>query len=62
MQTSLEMPGFTVRSAAKHLGKSRDWLYKEARANRIRMERDACNQMVIPYGELYSAKRRQDEK
>lgn len=62
MHTFLRMPGFTVRSAAMHLGVNRDWVYKLIREKRIRAELDACNQLVIPYGELYSALREQDEK
>lgn len=60
MTTLLEQPGFSVRTAAKYLGVSRATLYRWLDEGRISGELDACGQLVIPYGELYSAIKEQE--
>ena len=62
MTTLLEQPGFSVRSAAKYLGVSRATLYRWLDEGRISAELDTCGQLVIPYGELYSAIKELEER
>ncbi len=61
MTTLLELPGFTLREAAKHLGIHEKTIYRWVHEGRLQAEIDNCNQYRIPYGELYSALKAQED-
>lgn len=62
MTTLLEMPGFTLREAARHLRIHEKTIYRWVHEGRLKVELDNCNQYRISYGELYSYIRNREER
>ena len=49
----LEMPGFTCREAARHIGINEKQIYAWIRDKRIEAEMDCTGQLRVPYGEVW---------
>jgi putative resolvase len=60
--TTLELPGYTVKEAARLIGVTPKTAYNWAKQGRMDFYRDVNGQMRVGYGELYRLLRERESK